>query len=31
MYHEKNYFFNIFMNVAFFLIFSVFINPQVIA
>jgi hypothetical protein len=31
MYHEKNYFFNIFINVTFFLIFSVFINPQVIA
>lgn len=31
MYHDKNYFFIIFINVAFFLLFSVFINPQVIA
>ena len=31
MYHEKNYFFIIFINVAFFLLFSVFINPQIIA
>ena len=34
MYHCKNfktYFFNIFINVSFFLLFSVVINPQFIA
>ena len=34
MYHSKNfktYFFNIFINVSFFLLFSIVINPQIIA